>query len=93
MYELRSYESPTEELHRIKVNMFNAGGEVTLFKRLDFQAVFYSDVLSGSRMPNLIYMVVFTDCCMPAKNIGRPSDQVRNGKRFQWIRSTETIFP
>ena len=61
IYELRSYESPTEELHRIKVNMFNAGREVALFKRLDFQAVFYSDVLSGSRMPNLIYMVVFSN--------------------------------
>jgi len=61
IYELRSYESPTEELHRTKVNMFNAGGEVVLFKRLDFQAVFYSDVLSGSRMPNLIYMVAFAN--------------------------------
>jgi NIPSNAP len=61
IYELRSYESPTEELHKIKVNMFNAGGEVVLFKRLDFQAVFYSDVLSGSKMPNLIYMVVFAN--------------------------------
>ena len=60
IYELRSYESPTEELHRIKVDMFNAGGEVALFKRLDFQAVFYADVLSGSHMPNLVYMVVFT---------------------------------
>jgi hypothetical protein len=59
LYELRSYESPTEKLHRLKVTMFNAGGEVILFKRLDFQAVFYADVLSGSRMPNLVYMVVF----------------------------------
>jgi hypothetical protein len=59
LYELRSYESPTKELHLVKVDMFNAGGEVTLFKRLDFQAVFYADVLSGSRMPNLMYMVVF----------------------------------
>jgi hypothetical protein len=59
LYEMRSYESPTEELHRVKVDMFNAGGEITLFKRLDFQAIFYSDVISGSRMPNLIYMVVF----------------------------------
>ncbi len=44
-----------------KVDMFNEGGEVALFKRLDFQAVFYADVLSGSRMPNLVYMVVFKD--------------------------------
>jgi NIPSNAP len=61
LYELRSYESPTEELHRIKVDMFNAGGEIILFKRLDFQAVFYGDVLSGSQMPNLVYMVVFSN--------------------------------
>jgi NIPSNAP len=61
LYELRSYESPTKNLHIIKVDMFNAGGEVKLFKRLDFQAVFYADVLSGSRMPNLVYMVVFAN--------------------------------
>jgi hypothetical protein len=60
LYELRSYESPTEQLHRTKVNMFNAGGEIILFKRLDFQAVFYADVLSGHKMPNLVYMVVFS---------------------------------
>ena len=61
VYELRSYESPTEELHRLKVTMFNEGGEIALFKRLDFQAVFYGDVLSGNKMPNLEYMVVFKD--------------------------------
>lgn len=59
LYELRSYESPTEKLHQLKVSMFNEGGEIDLFKRLDFQAMFYADVLSGSRMPNLVYMVVF----------------------------------
>jgi len=61
LYELRSYESPTRALHMIKVDMFNEGGEVALFKRLDFQAVFYADVLSGNKMPNLVYMVVFKD--------------------------------
>jgi hypothetical protein len=61
VYELRSYESPTEDLHRAKVEMFNEGGEIVLFKRLDFQAIFYADVISGSKMPNLEYMVVFSD--------------------------------
>ena len=61
IYELRSYESPTRDLHMLKVDMFNAGGEIKLFKDLDFQAVFYGDVLSGSRMPNLVYMVVFAN--------------------------------
>ena len=42
-----------------KVQMFNEGGEIDLFKKLEFNAVFYADVLSGSRMPNLIYMTSF----------------------------------
>jgi NIPSNAP len=59
IYELRSYESPTKVLHTTKVEMFNSGGEIKLFRQLNFQAVFYGDVLSGDRMPNLIYMLVF----------------------------------
>jgi len=59
VYELRSYESPTEALHKNKVNMFNKGGEVKLFKDLGFNAVFYSRVISGSHMPNLMYMTTF----------------------------------
>jgi hypothetical protein len=59
VYELRSYESATEELNLKKVDMFNAGGEVTLFDRLGFNAVFYAEVLSGSQMPNLMYMTTF----------------------------------
>lgn len=59
VYELRSYESPTEHLHKVKVKMFNEGGEIALFKRLGFNAVFYAKVLSGSKMPNLMYMTTF----------------------------------
>lgn len=59
IYELRSYEGPTEKLYRNKVQMFNEGGEVVLFKRLNFNAVFYGSVLAGSRMPNLMYMTSF----------------------------------
>jgi hypothetical protein len=59
VYELRSYESHTEKIYRNKVDMFNAGDEVGLFKRLGFNAVFYGEVLSGPRMPNLMYMTTF----------------------------------
>lgn len=61
IYELRSYEGPTENLFRKKVQMFNEGGEIKLFKRLDFNAVFYAEVISGSTMPNLMYMTTFAD--------------------------------
>lgn len=59
VYELRSYEGATEKLYQNKVHMFNEGGEITLFKRLNFNAVFYGEVLSGSNMPNLMYMTSF----------------------------------
>lgn len=61
IYELRSYESPTEERFANKVHMFNEGGEVALFDRLGFNAVFYGSVLSGGRMPNLMYMTAHED--------------------------------
>ncbi len=61
VYELRSYESPTESLYRNKVEMFNEGGEIELFEKLGFNAVFYGDVLAGARMPNLMYMTTFRD--------------------------------
>lgn len=68
IYELRSYESPTEKLYVNKVDMFNAGGEVKLFDRLDFNAVFYGEVLSGAHMPNLIYMTTHADMATRDKN-------------------------
>jgi NIPSNAP len=59
VYELRSYESATEKIFDNKVKMFNEGDEIGLFKRLGFNAVFYSRVISGSKMPNLMYMTTF----------------------------------
>jgi hypothetical protein len=59
VYELRSYESPTEAYNINKVKMFNDGDEVGLFKRLNFNAVFYAEVIAGSHMPNLMYMTTF----------------------------------
>lgn len=61
IYEYRSYESPTENMHLRKVHMFNQGGEVVLFKRLNFNAIFYSKAIAGARMPNLIYMTSFNN--------------------------------
>jgi NIPSNAP len=58
-YELRSYEGHTEKIYQNKVKMFNAGGEVALFKRLNFNAVFYGEVIAGSHMPNLMYLTTF----------------------------------
>jgi hypothetical protein len=59
IYELRSYEGQTEKIHQNKVRMFNEGGEVKLFASLGFNAMFYGQVVSGSHMPNLMYMTTF----------------------------------
>jgi NIPSNAP len=61
IYELRSYESPDEKFGLNKINMFNEGGEISIFRKLHFNAVFYAQVLSGSHMPNLMYMTTFED--------------------------------
>jgi len=61
IYELRSYENPTENLHYKKIKMFNEGGEINIFSRLNFNAVFYADVIAGCRMPNIMYMTTFNN--------------------------------
>ena len=59
IYELRSYESATENLLEKKMHMFNEGGEIPLFESLNFNAIFYAQVLIGAKMPNLMYMTSF----------------------------------
>ena len=59
VYELRSYEGASEKIFLNKVKMFNEGGEIALFTRLNFNPVFYASVIAGSRMPNLMYMTSF----------------------------------
>jgi hypothetical protein len=59
IYELRSYESATEAKAVKKIEMFNLGGEIDLFKSLNFNAAFYGEVLVGSHKPNLMYMTTF----------------------------------
>ena len=58
VYELRSYESPTQNLFMKKMAMFNAD-EINIFNRLKFNPVFYGKVISGCHMPNLMYMPIF----------------------------------
>lgn len=58
VYELRSYEGPTEKYFANKMQMFNQG-EIDIFNRLGFNAVFYAEAVAGSQMPNLMYMTSF----------------------------------
>lgn len=56
IFQLRTYESPSEAAHVRKVEMFHSG-EFGIFEKAGFWPVFYGDTLIGGRMPNLTYML------------------------------------
>ncbi len=60
IFQLRTYESSSDGEHVRKVEMFHSG-EFEIFLNAGFHPVFFGDTLIGSRMPNLTYMVSFTD--------------------------------
>jgi hypothetical protein len=60
IFQLRTYESPSNGDHVRKVEMFHSG-EFDIFKNVGFHPVFFGDTLIGSRMPSLTYMLSFTD--------------------------------
>ncbi len=82
IYELRSYESPTENYHINKVKMFNAGGEINIFSKLNCNAIFYGDVITGSHMPNLMYLTSYENL----------SDRDAHWKSFSDDTDTKKIF-
>jgi len=66
VFELRTYESSSDQDHKRKVEMFNSG-EFDVFHNAGFWQIFYGDTLVGSRMPNLTYMIGFPDLAERAR--------------------------
>jgi hypothetical protein len=60
IFQLRTYESPSNQDHVRKVEMFHHG-EFEIFARSGFGQVFYGDALIGPRLPHLTYMLTFSD--------------------------------
>jgi len=60
IFQLRSYESATNQDHVRKVEMFH-NGEFEIFQKAGFAQVFYGDALIGPRLPHLTYMLSFGD--------------------------------
>lgn len=56
MFELRLYESHTEDHARRKVRMFNEG-ETQLMRDVKMGPVFFGETLVGPTVPNLVYML------------------------------------
>lgn len=96
VYELRSYESATEKLYRLKVEMFNEG-EIAIFQDLDFNPVFFCEVLSSASMPHLMYMTAHADTTAQRLNweaFGQHPewDRMRNLERYQNTVSSITRY-
>lgn len=61
LFELRIYESHNETKGRKKIQMFNQGGEIEIFRKCGFKPVFFAETLIGAKRPNLHYMLSFDD--------------------------------
>jgi len=61
IFELRTYESHSEAAGRKKIEMFEQGGEIAIFRRVGLNPVFFGRDVLGSNLPSLTYMVVFAD--------------------------------
>lgn len=59
IFELRTYESHSIKAAKKKIEMFNEGGEIAIFKKTGLNPVFFGETIIGPQMPNLTYMLVF----------------------------------
>ena len=60
IFELRIYESHTEEKAALKIDMFN-NGEIQLMRDTKLAPVFFGEALVGNDLPNLTYMLSASD--------------------------------
>src|SRR5580704_347287 len=66
VFELRTYESPSDQDHKRKVEMMQSGEEA-IFAKAGFSQVFYNDTLIGPRLPNLTYMLSYENVAVRDK--------------------------
>ncbi len=60
IFQLRTYESPSEKAGLKKIEMFNTA-EIAIFRKVGLHPVFFGRTLAGTKMPNLTYMLGFKD--------------------------------
>jgi hypothetical protein len=57
--QLRIYESHNATKAKKKIEMFGAGGEIDIFRRVGLAPVLFGETLVGSKIPNLTYILSF----------------------------------
>jgi hypothetical protein len=84
IFELRTYESPTEAAHLRKVEMFGKLGEIEIFRRCGLTPVFFARTVVGPRLPSLSYLLTFPDMAAREKAWGA----FRADPQWQKLRAT-----
>jgi hypothetical protein len=59
VFEVRIYEGHSLLANKKKIEMFNEGGEIEIFRNTGLCPVLFGETIAGARMPNLTYMVTF----------------------------------
>lgn len=96
IYELRSYESATEAKATKKIHMFNEGGEIAIFEKIGANAVFYGQVLLGSKKPRLMYMTTYADMKSREehwKNFGGTTEWATLSKMEEYKNTVSKVCP
>jgi len=70
LFELRTYESHSERAALKKIEMFNRA-EIAIMRRAGLAPVFYGQMLAGTRLPNLTYLLSASDADAHKKHWGR----------------------
>ncbi|MEN6577490.1 MAG: NIPSNAP family protein [Phycisphaerales bacterium] len=61
IFELRIYESHSIKAGKKKIEMFNEGGEIAIFRKTGLNPVLFGETIIGQNQPNLTYMLAFKD--------------------------------
>lgn len=57
VFQTRLYRSFNIEKNAAKIHMFDHGGELALFRKLNMNPIFFGDAVIGKKLPNLTYMI------------------------------------
>jgi hypothetical protein len=68
IFELRTYRSHSRSAGQKKIEMFDTGGEIAIFRRVGLTPVFFAETLTGAGLPSLTYMLTFPDLATREKN-------------------------
>ena len=71
IFQLRIYEAYSVKKGLKKIEMFNTGGELAVFRDTGMDPVFFGETLIGTRVPNLTYMLGFDDEAAQKKAWGK----------------------